>query len=1058
MNKRRLHFHVSLPLCLALAAFLAAAVSASEKPSNPLDTGRNFDARAEISQALAPNPTPTQVSAQERLARIVTELAVSYDAATGAARTLSSHTTYLTQPGPTIRNPLAVGLAFVEANRDLLGLTAADLEGYEITDEVFTQQTGATHLYLRQTHAGLPVYLGQLHFNVNRDGRLISVNNAFLPNLAGAVNTTSPEIDAAAAVAAAMRSIGADTHAPLILSAPRGTDQRTQLDAAGIARQPIDARLMWLPIRAGEARLVWNFQIETLDGNNWLDFTVDAVSAQVWTRIDWIADASYRVYPFNVESPNHTTPVPPSDARQVVVDPQDPVASPFGWHDTNGVAGPEFTIHRGNNTHSWEDSDGNDSPPAGAQPDCGGSLLCDFAVNLANAPSTYRPGAVSNLFYWTNIIHDVIYQYGFDEAGGNFQVNNYGRGGLGNDDVQSLAQSGQGNCNANFGTPPDGSRPRMRMFTCTNASPARDGDFDHGVIWHEYGHGISNRLVGGPSMVSCLGNTQQPGEGWGDWYGLATTTEAGDVGTTLRGMGTYLFGQPANGPGIRPQPYSTDPAINSYTYATIGSGVPIPHGLGSVWAQALWEVYWALIAEHGFDTDFYDGTGTAGNQRALLYVTEGMKNTACSPTFLNTRDGIIQAAVDNHGGEDVCLLWEAFAAFGLGSNASTPGPNSSTGVNGFNIPTSCSFLGAPQTSVDICAGQSAGYTITLGAAFTPPVTLSASGPSPSTVGFSPNPVNSVPGSSTMTVSNTGSVATGSYTITVNADDAAPQNAQIDVDLNVFSGTPGATTLTAPANGATSVPLRPTLTWTASSGAASYTVDVATDAGFTNVVYTAPATGTSHNVASNLGANTQYFWRVRPTNPCGNGAVSGSRSFTTVNLICATPNLAIPDNNPTGVFNEMVVATSGTLTDLDVTIKATHTFVGDLMFRVSKTGGPSVTIVDRPGAPTTTNGCPNNDVDATLDDEAANPVETQCAATPPAILGTFSPNNPLSAFDGVALAGTWRITVSDHAGIDVGVLTEWCLAPGSGLAALIFSDGFESGDDSAWGGIEVRPQP
>ena len=79
---------------------------------------------------------------------------------------------------------------------------------------------------------------------------------------------------------------------------------------------------------------------------------------------------------------------------------------------------------------------------------------------------------MTNLFYWNNIIHDVLYQYGFDEMGGNFQVNNYGNGGLGNDDVQSLAQAA-GNCNAYFATPPDGQRPRMRMFTCSNATPSQ---------------------------------------------------------------------------------------------------------------------------------------------------------------------------------------------------------------------------------------------------------------------------------------------------------------------------------------------------------------------------------------------------------------------------------------------------------------------------------------------------------------------------------------------------------------------------------------------------------
>jgi extracellular elastinolytic metalloproteinase len=140
---------------------------------------------------------------------------------------------------------------------------------------------------------------------------------------------------------------------------------------------------------------------------------------------------------------------------------------------------------------------------------------------------------VTNLFYWNNIIHDVQYQYGFDEAAGNFQVNNYGRGGLGNDSVRAEAQDGAGTNNANFGTPADGQRPRMQMFIWTAANPDRDGDLDAGIIVHEYGHGISNRLVGGPANVNCLTNTQQPGEGLSDWWALAYTARTSDTGPTL---------------------------------------------------------------------------------------------------------------------------------------------------------------------------------------------------------------------------------------------------------------------------------------------------------------------------------------------------------------------------------------------------------------------------------------------------------------------------------------------------------------------------------------------
>ena len=93
-----------------------------------------------------------------------------------------------------------------------------------------------------------------------------------------------------------------------------------------------------------------------------------------------------------------------------------------------------------------------------------------------------------------------------------------------------------------------------------------DGDFDNGIIAHEYGHGISIRIAGGPSTSSCLSNAEQMGEGWSDWFGLMLTMEPGDQGSDVRGIGTYSLGQATTGGGIRPAPYSTDFGVNSYTY------------------------------------------------------------------------------------------------------------------------------------------------------------------------------------------------------------------------------------------------------------------------------------------------------------------------------------------------------------------------------------------------------------------------------------------------------------------------------------------------------------
>ncbi len=665
------------------------------------DGERHYDARAALSQSRALSTAEqlrSQAQVPQSLSADVRELsALEVDAITGAVRSLASERGFLSAAAS--EPPMAIAMDFVRRNVAALGLEASDLEGYAVSDVVFSKVTGATRIYLQQRYQGIPVYNAQLQINVNRDGRILSVNNSFMAGLQRAIASLQPAVELPAAVGEALRFSGLRAPAPGKLSAGAGVQQRTRVANAGISLEPIDGALMILPVRPGEARLVWNFQIHTLDRQHMWDLTVDAGTGQVWTRFDWVAGDQYRVYPRPVESPNHTTPLPPSDGRVLAVNPANSLAAPFGWHDTNGAAGAESTLTTGNNVDAYTDVDANNVADTNSRPNGGASLNFDLPLNLTLAPSGYRPAAVTNLFYWNNIIHDVQYQYGFDEAGGNFQVNNYGRGGLGNDSVRAEAQDGAGTNNANFGTPPDGQRPRMQMFIWTPSNPDRDGDLDAGIIVHEYGHGISNRLVGGPSNVNCLTNTQQPGEGLSDWWALAYTAQPGDTGPKPRGIGTYSLNQQTNGQGIRTQRYSTDPAVNTWTYASI-SGMAVPHGVGSVWAQGMWEVYWKLVGAHGFDPNLYNAAGSAGNQRAMLYVNEGLKNTACNPTFTQVRDGIIQAAQANHGGEDVCRMWEAFAAYGLGTNAVSGGANSTSPTNGFNIPASCQGGGGTTVFLD----------------------------------------------------------------------------------------------------------------------------------------------------------------------------------------------------------------------------------------------------------------------------------------------------------------------------------------------------------------------
>ena len=744
-------------------------------------------------------------------------------------------------------------LDYVKNQKQELGLTGADVKDVAVTDIVASKHNGVTHVYLQQQHKGIGVYNGLINVNVARDGSVLSAGNRFVPNLAAAAGGQSAKKAAVDAASAAADQLGLKPSKALrVLDKKGGAADRTTISDGGVAKGAIEAELVWYP--TGDAvRLAWSVRLDEAD--HWWNSFVDAETGAVLEQVDLIIhedakaiaqgvapssstaselpsfpatdNASYRVFPIPMESP--------SDGDRVLVqNPADPSASPLGWHDTNGAAGPEFTVTRGNNVHAYADRDNNNVPDLGSDPDGGASLTFDFALDLTKRPLDSQAAMVTNLFYWNNVIHDVTHNYGFDEASGNFQVSNYGKGGLGNDDVRAEAQDGSGRNNANFGTGVEGTRPRMQMFewrssapnpilvnsgplagqtffgpmagfgeslvttgaitgnvtivndgvgatsdgcepfvipagtiplmdrgTCaftvkvknaqnagaeaaivanniagaafgmggadpsiaipsvmitlddantikpatpfsatisdgTGGAPDRDSDLDNGVIAHEYGHGISNRLTGGPNTVSCLNTNlhlEHMGEGWSDYFALVLTTSPSDTATTARGVGSYVSFQPADGPGIRPTPYSTDTSVNASTYDSIKDTVNIsqPHGVGYVWNTMLWEVYWNLVAKHGYNANVYADWYTGGNNLAIQLVMDGLKFQPCGPGFVDGRNAILAADEALTGGANQCEIWRGFAKRGLGTGA-VQGLSTSRTDNSqdFTVPATCS--------------------------------------------------------------------------------------------------------------------------------------------------------------------------------------------------------------------------------------------------------------------------------------------------------------------------------------------------------------------------------
>ncbi|WP_443634208.1 T9SS-dependent M36 family metallopeptidase [Candidatus Marifrigoribacter sp. Uisw_064] len=754
--------------------------------------------------------------------------------------------------------------SYLNNNRAQLGLEAQDVEDFNIASQSFSKSMQLHNVYVTQQYQGIDIFNTTSSFAV-KNNTVVNANITFVQNATEKVNTTSPAITAENAISRAATSLGIQSPSNLTLLETI-SNQSFVFSNGSISLENIPVKLVFQYDQENMLKLAWDLSIYLLDASHYYNVRIDAVTGALLDTNDWVVScnfgepshsnldhnktensilfseekeaslsfdaaggAQYRVFPMPVESPNH-------GLEELVADPADANASPFGWHDTNGADGAEFTTTRGNNVLAQEDINANNG--SGAMPDGGAGLNFDFPYDFDNPPVQMVDAATVNLFYWNNIMHDVYYQYGFDEESGNFQENNYGEAGNGSDSVNADAQDGGGTNNANFATPPDGANPRMQMFlwgspagdlltvnngplaggylgiegdfggslTTTpitedlalasdgsgpddydvcdpiinggdlsgkiailrrgecefgfkvlaaenegaiavivvnnvpggaitmaggvnggsvtipsimvsmadgdaliaeliagntvngslslpaNTPPELDGDVDNGIIAHEYGHGISNRLTGGPTNTGCLSNAEQMGEGWSDWVGLMLTMEPGDQPEDIRGIGTYATGQSTDGGGIREAPYSTDFAINPYTYVDTNNNVSQPHGIGFVWSTMLWDLNWALIDEYGWDADFYNGTG--GNNIAIQLVMDGMKLQVCSPGFVDGRDAILEADELVNAGANRCLIWEVFANRGLGFSADQGSSSSrSDQTEAFDLPADCN-LGA----------------------------------------------------------------------------------------------------------------------------------------------------------------------------------------------------------------------------------------------------------------------------------------------------------------------------------------------------------------------------
>ena len=657
---------------------------------------------------------------------------------------------------------------YLSTNAAKFKLTESDVNEASTSSAYLSPTTGWYHVYLNQTYQSIEVYNSMLNLALVNN-QVQNATGSFIPNIISKAKTVSLSSINLTPLQALQK---ATTHLKLSASDAskieeiskttllNGIVDKTIFSDTQLSDEKIIVKLYWLPtqIQEGEGivsnvKLSWNVKFLTKDKQNSWSVQVDALSGDILRQIDEVihcnfgtpnhlaiphtcsneaipteikkvvAANNYNVFDIPLESPNHGSRTLVSSPYTRFVPSGSGPGSTNGWHNDGTV---DYTTTRGNNVYSKEDvANTNGSGASPTSPILEFDHPYTFGINTATGNQN---AAITNLFYWNNLIHDILWKYGFDEPSGNFQNNNLGRGGAGNDFIYADAQDGGGTNNANFSTPTDGGNGRMQMYLWSNAGTTPyqpDGDFDNGIIAHEYGHGWSIRLTGGPLNSSCLQNVEQGGEGWSDYAALMFGTNWAALTPTVasanipRGIGTYALGQPITGAGIRPYRYSYDKANinNIVTYAKVGdSGFSQPHGIGSIWATMLWDMTWEIILQDNIVvSNIYDTPAIVSNMRgnvaALKLVNEGLRLQPCSPSFIDARDAILNADQLLFSGRYRCAISRAFSRRGLGRNATTGTSSDDRTVTEDYTPISGNGLSS-STNLSVCSTRPFTYTAT----------------------------------------------------------------------------------------------------------------------------------------------------------------------------------------------------------------------------------------------------------------------------------------------------------------------------------------------------------
>jgi extracellular elastinolytic metalloproteinase len=684
-SSRSSHVLAILTIAVAVTAAstlstTATAVTSDLTPSAALES---VDSRVgSITQ-----PTQAQVAAVRAVVESSPGARATWDARFGTVRTLTPAIGN-TLTGPRAGDPVEIARDWLRANSAFLGLTVADIDALELRRNHVLPGTGTHVVQFTQTFGGITAAKGgSLGLAVTRDGSIL--------NYTGETIRHGDVLGSYALSPGRALQTVATRFAPAVPFTATATGTAADYDsfARGPFAGPSYVRKAVFPTADGPRTAYSVLFVEQLD-EAW-QVVVDAATGKELYRTSLVEHESggtiYDNYP---GAPAGGQP------RHVSFDATD--ESPNGYVDPTGLTGVGITTFGNNaNTHAnWSNYIAPvDQGPRPVSPtgqfdypfaDHWGTTSCD----PTSYPQDQEP-ATTNLFYQHNRIHDQYYRLGFTETAGNFQVDNFGKGGNGGDALQGLVQAGAltggsptytGRDNAYMLTLPDGIAPWSGMFLWEPINdafegPCRDGDLDAGVIQHEYSHGLSNRYVGTEDGALGTHQSGSMGEGWGDWYALDHLTREGYQNDSV--LGAYATGNTQR--GIRNWAYDDNPT----TFGDIGYDLvgPEVHADGEIWTATLWQVRKALVAKYG---------ELEGSDISEHIVTDAMPLSPNNPSMLDERTAIM-TALDNryHARQDfdtlVDTVYSVFAQRGMGVSADNhvtdddpTGGNDTDGVPGFD--------------------------------------------------------------------------------------------------------------------------------------------------------------------------------------------------------------------------------------------------------------------------------------------------------------------------------------------------------------------------------------